>query len=322
MFIPTVTIALIFNLRYGGFMAFSKLKREKSDIVMSTEIEDIRLTSALDVGFYQEFQITSETHSHTFFELFITIGGSLCLETLGGEAVILNEGSFCLIPPSVYHKTRVIESEAKKLAIRFQLEKNCTISDAPSLYERISSKLSTISSISVYDGCSDIYSSFCELRNEILNPSIASDDYASAVLTRLYICLFRQLLAGREETYSFNSGFSDLTAERKLKIEEYFFLNFKEHITEDDMAREMNISKRQLNRILQRIYGVGFRRHLIDIRLHRSAQLLIESELSIAEICESVGYTSLSGFYSAFKQKFDISAGQYRRKFRKQDIKY
>lgn len=298
-------------------MESTKFIKSKSDIVMSTEIEDIRLTSVLDVGFAKEFQITSETHSHTFFELFITIGGRLCLESLNGDTVMMNEGSFCLIRPSVYHNTKVFEDDAKKLAIRFQFERICVSSAEPSLYERVSSTLDTLAPISVFNDCRELYSAFCELRSEILYPSIASDACATALLTRLYICFFRSLFDGECEAHAFNNGTFNLDTERKLKIEEYFFYHFKECITEDDMAREMNLSKRQLNRVLQSIYGVGFRRHLMDMRLHRAAQLLIESTLSIDEICAEIGYTSLSGFYSAFSQFFGISAGQYRKKFRK-----
>lgn len=298
-------------------MGSTKFIKNKSNIAMSTEIEDIRLTSILDIGFAEGFQITSETHSHTFFELFITIGGRLCLESLHGDTVMMNEGSFCLIRPSVYHNTKVFTDDAKKLAIRFQFERICGSSAELSLYERVSSTLDTLEPISVFHDCRELCAAFCELRNEILYPSIASDTCAAALLTRLYICFFRSLFDGEHESHAFNNGTFNLATERKLKIEEYFFSHFKERITEDDMASEMNLSKRQLNRVLQSIYGVGFRRHLIDIRLHRAAQLLIETTLSIDEICAEIGYTSISGFYSAFSQSFGISAGQYRKKFRK-----
>ena len=300
-------------------MKSAKYTKSRSDIVIITEIEDVRLTSALDVGFSQEFQLTAETHSHTFFELFITIGGKLCLETLDKDNIMMTEGSFCLIRPSVYHNTKAFTDDAKKLAIRFQLDKIYTPSEKCCLYDRISATLDTLPPISFFHDCEDIYSDFCSLRSELLHPSTASDACVSALLTHLYVCLFRKILSTENENFTLNDTDPDLSAERKLKIEEYLFFHFKDSITEDDMARDMCLSKRQLNRVLKSIYGIGFRRLLMDVRLHRAAQLLTETSISINEICAEIGYTSISGFYSAFSQKFGISAGKYRKKFRNQD---
>jgi AraC-like DNA-binding protein len=83
------------------------------------------------------------------------------------------------------------------------------------------------------------------------------------------------------------------------------------------LAKKMNISKRQLSRILKQLFGTSFRQLLIDVRLNRAAQLLIETDASAEEIAAAVGYTSMSGFYSAFKDRFSISVGRYRKRFGK-----
>jgi AraC-like DNA-binding protein len=108
---------------------------------------------------------------------------------------------------------------------------------------------------------------------------------------------------------------TDGVQDRKIKIEEYIFLHFPNQITEDDLAKEMHLSKRQLSRVIDKLFGKTFKQMLCDVRLNRAAQLLIESDASVDDIAYSVGYTSLSGFYTAFRGKFSLSAGQYRRAF-------
>lgn len=41
-------------------------------------------------------------------------------------------------------------------------------------------------------------------------------------------------------------------------------------------------------------------------------KLLMESDMTITEIANSVGYNSSNSFCRAFKRKFQISPGQYR----------
>jgi AraC-like DNA-binding protein len=64
---------------------------------------------------------------------------------------------------------------------------------------------------------------------------------------------------------------------------------------------------------MRRIYGKSFRQVLTEERLNRAAQMLLSSDRSVEAIAAEVGYTSLSGFYSAFRAFFGTTAGQYRK---------
>ena len=79
----------------------------------------------------------------------------------------------------------------------------------------------------------------------------------------------------------------------------------------------MHISKRQLSRVLRQLYGTSFRKLLIDVRMSRAVQLLDTTELPAEEIAAQVGYHSVSGFYDAFRKKYGMPVGSYRKeKFR------
>ena len=101
-------------------------------------------------------------------------------------------------------------------------------------------------------------------------------------------------------------------AARRLVIEEFFHLRHMDPVTEEDLAGALHISKRQLSRVLQQLYGSSFRKLLIDTRLSRAVQLLTTTELNAEEIASRVGYSSVSGFYDAFRKRYGISAGGYK----------
>ena len=93
----------------------------------------------------------------------------------------------------------------------------------------------------------------------------------------------------------------------------WFADNFAKQITEKDLAREISISQRQLSRVFADIYGMSFREKLIEVRLHRAAQLLEQTELNIDKIASAVGYRSFSGFHRAFVNFFGYTPFKYRK---------
>ena len=143
----------------------------------------------------------------------------------------------------------------------------------------------------------------------------AKDEYTSFLLGELYIELYRLLCNAQWEKRIDSEGSNECDTDiRRLQIEEYLYANFSEEITEEDLAKELAISKRQLSRILRLLFGTSFRQLLIDIRINRAIQLLKEGKLSNEEISFAVGYTSLSGFYTAFRGKLGCTVGQYRKR--------
>ena len=59
--------------------------------------------------------------------------------------------------------------------------------------------------------------------------------------------------------------------------------------------------------------GVTMRAYLIELRLRRAAELLESGETSVTAACFACGYSSLSHFLRAFRQRYGVSPGQYRR---------
>ena len=80
----------------------------------------------------------------------------------------------------------------------------------------------------------------------------------------------------------------------------------------EDLAREVHLSKSQLNRLLKEHYGMTFREKLLKTRMDRASWLLKHTEKPIDEVADAVGYRSESAFYQVFRKEFSITPEKYR----------
>ncbi len=63
--------------------------------------------------------------------------------------------------------------------------------------------------------------------------------------------------------------------------------------------------------------GKNLSDYIIDIRLGFAARLLVDSTMSIAEICYECGFNNLSNFNRIFKKKKECSPKEFRENYRK-----
>ncbi|MBI5362004.1 MAG: AraC family transcriptional regulator [Planctomycetes bacterium] len=78
------------------------------------------------------------------------------------------------------------------------------------------------------------------------------------------------------------------------------------------LARIAGLSPYQLDQRLRRLFGTTTKEHVQRRRLDRAMHLLRESELSIAEIAQRVGYADQSSFTRVFKRAVGTSPGVFR----------
>lgn len=82
-------------------------------------------------------------------------------------------------------------------------------------------------------------------------------------------------------------------------------------LSRDDMARRLNLSSRSLSRHLQE-EGCCWRELLADYRIQRARKLLWESNGSLEQIAERVGYAGASALSNAFQRRFGLSPTRFR----------
>jgi AraC-like DNA-binding protein len=84
-------------------------------------------------------------------------------------------------------------------------------------------------------------------------------------------------------------------------------------ITIEQLSDEVALSPYYLIRLFRRIYKQTPHQYLIQLRIARAKELLINSDLSITEICVDVGFESLGSFSTLFSKIVGVSPSTYRR---------
>ncbi|MDE6251265.1 MAG: AraC family transcriptional regulator [Lachnospiraceae bacterium] len=96
-------------------------------------------------------------------------------------------------------------------------------------------------------------------------------------------------------------------------IHEHLTQNIGQRITIDALSRQYMINPTTLKEVFKSVYGTSIAAHIKEHRMELAAQLLRETNLSIAEIGQRIGYESQSRFTSAFKTYFHTVPKEYRK---------
>lgn len=96
---------------------------------------------------------------------------------------------------------------------------------------------------------------------------------------------------------------------------EYIKKHYAEKITLDELAELEHISKSYLSRKFKQRTGLSVISYINQVRIERSKQFLMVSELDVNEIAYQVGFDSPKYFHRVFKEIVGESPAIFRRKF-------
>lgn len=100
------------------------------------------------------------------------------------------------------------------------------------------------------------------------------------------------------------------------EIHEYLIRHLDQRITIEDLSRQYLMNPTTLKAIFKSVYDTSVAAHIKEHRMKHAALLLRETNLSIAEIAESVSYDSQSRFASSFKKYYGQLPKDYRNSLR------
>ena len=90
---------------------------------------------------------------------------------------------------------------------------------------------------------------------------------------------------------------------------------FREPLGVDDLARAAGLSRAHFSREFRRAFGESPHAYLLTRRLERAASLLRMTDRSVADVCVSVGLSSVGSFTSTFTRTYGMSPTVYRARF-------
>ncbi len=101
-----------------------------------------------------------------------------------------------------------------------------------------------------------------------------------------------------------------------LEAIELMEANLEQPLLASELAEIVGVSKRQLERLFRRYLDITPSRHYLNLRLHRSQQLLQQTGLQVIDIAIACGFTSAGHFSQSFRALFEQSPREARRRVR------
>ena len=150
------------------------------------------------------------------------------------------------------------------------------------------------------------------LINEINRPGENTYEFVEALVTRILIGLERKTksLNRTENLPKLNIQTQNETF---TQIDAYLRRNLYKNISREDLSKVFHISPSHLARIFRNISGMTITKRLLQLRIDRAKQLLLESSLPISEISLQIGYTNFSYFTNIFRKETGVTPSDFRR---------
>lgn len=96
-------------------------------------------------------------------------------------------------------------------------------------------------------------------------------------------------------------------------VNEHISTQFMKRITIDSLSDQFDIPTSTLKRCFKGVYGTTIHHYLKECRINAAKRLLQESDRSVLEIANVVGYENGSKFTSAFKEATGVTPSAYRK---------
>ena len=88
--------------------------------------------------------------------------------------------------------------------------------------------------------------------------------------------------------------------------------NVYKDIDPEELALKLGISYSWFRKVFKEYPGYAPAKYFQELKLRKAKQLLIESSMSVKEICYELNYTSTEHFFSVFKKRTNFTPTEYR----------
>jgi AraC-like DNA-binding protein len=101
-------------------------------------------------------------------------------------------------------------------------------------------------------------------------------------------------------------------ARHLLRAKDLVDARYREPLEVSTLARAAHLSSAHFSREFRHAFGETPHQYLLTRRLERAAELLRDTDRSVADICLAVGLRSVGSFTTSFSRTFGVSPTAYR----------
>lgn len=245
--------------------------------------------------------VNRKFHHHSTFEIHFVLDGRLVYEA-DDKTINLEKGQILLLLPKTNH--RIVDVSEKVVKCSLMLS-----------FGDINNKaiLKNLSGHKVYKGkiTEDIYEGLQYLAEakpaSETNGPLTISAKAYALICSLPFSFFDSKIENMDD---------DTPDVRLADAKQYIKDNLVFNITCTQVAQHCYLSVKQLSRIFLKYEGITLMQYITNVKTEAAEQLLMDSDISLKEISERLGFCNEYYFNTFFKKNAGMSPGDYRKSFR------
>lgn len=225
------------------------------------------------------------------------------------ESILVKEGQAIIIPAGVRHHLSESDSQEPfyKIVINYHIDDRRAGQEVALLQKMllpesrmcipISPQIQELLKLSVEEASQKQYGFLTVVQGGLI---------AILMLTA------RAAAGGREIDYTIPKK-KNIFIERMEQIEQYVSENWNRRLSAEEIAHYMNLSSKQVSRIVFHCTGKSTREYLMGIKVERAKELLKNPEYSVKDVAELLGFCNEYYFNRFFKQMEGMPPGKYRK---------
>lgn len=238
----------------------------------------------------------SVPHTHNHMELFFIVGGKGQFQ-IQDQLYPVNINNLVIINPNVSHTEVSLNAQPLEYIV-LGIEG----------IELATSENSN-GQFCILDHVESVEISSC-LRNILREMELKNTGYEDVCQAYMEILVIRLM---RNTALAVPTEPQVVSANRQCAaVRRYIDLHFKESLTLEQLAEEAHMNKFYLSHAFKREYGISPINYMISRRIEESKYLLAETDLSMSQISQLLGFSSLSYFSQVFRRTQSISPKEYR----------
>ncbi len=222
-----------------------------------------------------------------------------------------NNGHVLLFKSKRHTTVNSLEIEREKFQIKMECDINSLDDELEQLFKDIKASGAFYYSGNYSLAISDILNTMLEFQAENFTRKLFLEGMAYQILTH-------QILQYQDDKKE--EGNRTLLRSTELKqinsISSLIEGNISDVPTVENLARQAGLNINKLQEGFKKLYGTTVNNYVQKTRLDTAYSLLTKTDLSISEIVNAIGLSSKSYFSKIFKEKYNISPSDFRKKQR------
>ncbi|MDF2814868.1 MAG: hypothetical protein K0Q81_1068 [Paenibacillus sp.] len=243
-------------------------------------------------------------HKHSFFEVCYVLDGE-GEYTDNGIDYTLSPGTHFCSKPGVTHQIRTEEGLCL-LFVAFDLDEAGSQDSTIESFRSLAAHGEAWVPDGTHTATAFLWRTLLIQANGMGNLPVAAIQSVAYSLILSFLTLFGH----NEQRSSVKQGPAILLQQAKHYIRD----NLSRPLTLRDIAEYLSVSERHLSRLFSVGIHENFTNYIRDERIRLAAQLLGSSELSIKEIAEATGFSSVHYFTRLFMKVKKLPPGQFRKR--------